>query len=73
MINVLSLFDGLAGARIALDQLNISCKYYSSEIDKYAIKVAMANYPDIIQLGDMTKWREWNIDFSKIDLLDLIR
>jgi len=69
MINVLSLFDGLSGARIALDKLGIPCKYYSAEIDKYAISVSRKNYPDIIQLGDLTKWREWDIDFGKIDLL----
>lgn len=54
-INVLSLFDGLSGARIALDKLNIPCNYYSSEIDKYAIQVSKKNYPDIVQLGDVVK------------------
>ena len=53
MINVLSLFDGLSGARIALDKLGIKCNYYASEIDKYAIQVSKYNYPDIIQLGDI--------------------
>lgn len=58
---VLSLFDGCAGARQALDRLNIDCEYYASEVDKYAIKVAMSNYPDIIQLGDITKLDETNL------------
>jgi len=67
---VLSLFDGLSGGQIALNRIGIKpTKYYASEIDKYAIKVAMANFPDTIQLGDVTKWREWDIDFSTIDLL----
>lgn len=52
-IIVLSLFDGLSGARIALDKLNIPCDYYASEIDKYAIQVSKKNYPYIIQLGDI--------------------
>lgn len=61
-ITVLSLFDGLAGARLALDRAGIPVKtYYASEIDKYAIQVAQRNYPDIIQLGDITRWQEWNI------------
>ena len=44
-------------------------KYYRSEIDKYASQVAMHHYPDDVQLGDVTKWREWDIDWSSIDLL----
>jgi DNA-cytosine methyltransferase len=67
LINVLSLFDGLAGARIALDQLGIECNYYASELDKYAIKVAKANYPDIIHLGDVRDVK--GKDLPKIDLL----
>lgn len=67
-INVLSLFDGMSCGRIALERAGIEVdNYYSSEIDKYAIKVAMSNYPDIIQLGDITKWKEWNL--PKIDLI----
>jgi site-specific DNA-cytosine methylase len=38
-------------------------------LDKYAIQVTQANYPDTVQLGDVTKWREWGIDWSSIDLL----
>lgn len=53
MIKVLSLFDGIAGARQALKELNIDCKYYGSEIDKYAIQVAKNNHPDIIHIGDV--------------------
>jgi len=53
-MKVLSLFDGMSCARIALDRANIPVtEYYSSEIDKYAIQVSQANYPDIIQLGDI--------------------
>lgn len=60
---VLSLFDGLSCARIAFERAGISVsKYYASEIDKYAIQVSKKNYPDIIQLGDITKWKEWNIE-----------
>ena len=66
-INVLSLFDGLAGARIALDRLNIPCNYYASEIDKYAIQVSDDNYPDIIRLGDVRELS--TLSLPKIDLL----
>lgn len=54
-IRVLSLFDGLSGARIALDQLGIDCDYYASEVDAWAIKISSKNYPIIKQLGDVKK------------------
>lgn len=67
-MNVLSLFDGMSCGRVALERAGISVtKYFASEIDKHAIKVAMNNYPDTVQLGDVTKWREW--DLPQIDLL----
>jgi site-specific DNA-cytosine methylase len=40
-----------------------------SEIDNHAIKVTQFNLPDTIQLGDITKWREWGIDWSSIDII----
>tara|TARA_Y100000401_G_scaffold14234_1_gene9666 strand:+ start:3805 stop:4800 length:996 start_codon:yes stop_codon:yes gene_type:complete len=67
-INVLSLFDGMSCAMLALEKLGIPVKnYYASEIDKFAIKVSKKNYPNIIQLGDVTNWREW--DLPGIDLI----
>ena len=69
-MNVLSLFDGMSCGRIALERAGIPVdKYYASELDKYAIKVTQANWHETIQLGDVTKWREWDIDWSIIDLL----
>lgn len=69
-MNVLSLFDGMSCGQIALNRIGIKPnKYYASELDKYAITVTQANYPDTIQLGDVTKWRDWDIDWSSIDLL----
>ena len=69
-MNVLSLFDGMSCGRIALERAGIEVnKYYASELDKYAIKVTQANWPETIQLGDVTKWLEWDIDWSSIDLL----
>lgn len=69
-MNVLSLFDGMSCGRIALDRAGIKVdKYYASELDKYAIKVTHENWPDTEQLGDVTKWREWNVDWSIIDFL----
>lgn len=68
-INILSLFDGISCGRLALDRANIKVsKYYASEIDKYAIKVSESNYPDIIRLGDITKWKKWKIEKPDIIL-----
>ncbi|WPK19329.1 hypothetical protein [Salmonella phage SD-6_S16] len=69
-IRVLSLFNGMSVGYMALQDAGIPVeKYYSSEIDKYAIAESQSNFPDIIQLGDVTKWREWDIEWDKIDLL----
>ena len=67
-MNVLSLFDGISCGQVALERAGIKVdNYFASEIDKYAIKVTMKNYPDTIQLGDVI-----NVDgytLPKIDLL----
>jgi len=67
-VKVLSLFDGMSCGRIALDQLGIPVdKYYASEIDKYAIQVAQANYPDTIHVGDVCDLDPE--DYKDIDLI----
>ena len=55
-MNVLSLFDGCSGGQLALQRAGIHVdNYFASEIDKYAIKVTQANFPNTIQLGDVTQ------------------
>ena len=67
-MNVLSLFDGMSCGRLALDRLGIKIdKYYASEIDKYAIEVSSANYPDTIQIGDVCDVK--GEDYPDIDLI----
>jgi DNA (cytosine-5)-methyltransferase 3A len=67
-MNILSLFDGMSCAQIALNRAGIKYKnYYAAEIDKYAIKITNKNYPNTIQLGDITKIK--GDDLPKIDLL----
>ena len=69
-MNVLSLFDGISAGRIALERAGIKVdNYYASEVDKYAIQISKKNHPNIIQMGDVTKWRDWDIDWSSIDLV----
>ena len=68
-IRVLSLFDGISCGRVALERAGIHVEtYYASEIDKYAMSVAQAMYPDTIQIGDVCK-----IDFTqyvgKVDMI----
>ena len=56
--------------QIALRELGVPIeRYYASEIDKHAIKQTQLNFPDTIQLGDVEKWREWDIEWEEIDLL----
>lgn len=57
-MNVLSLFDGIRCGRVALERAGIEVdRYYSSEINPYAIKIADKNYPQDTdnKLGDVTK------------------
>jgi site-specific DNA-cytosine methylase len=67
-MNVLSLFDGISCARIALDNLGIKVdNYFASEIDENAINVSKNNFPDIRHIGDIKNVKA--IDLPKIDLL----
>ena len=69
-MNVISLFNGMNTGRQALENVGIKVnKYYSSEIKPYAIELTQHHFPDTIQVGDVTKWREWDIDWQSIDLI----
>ncbi|WP_298156156.1 DNA cytosine methyltransferase [Flavobacterium sp.] len=71
-INVLSLFDGISCAKLALERAGIKInKYYSSEIDKSALKIQAYHHgddPNFIQLGDVK-----NVNgFELSDEIDLV-
>ena len=69
-MKVLSLFDGMSCGQIALRELGIPVKaYHASEIDRHCIAQTALNFPGTIQLGDVTRWREWDIPWGEIDLL----
>jgi DNA (cytosine-5)-methyltransferase 3A len=69
-MKILSTFDGIACGRVALERAGIPVEaYYASEIEDTSIAISKKNYPDIVQLGDVTKWREWDIPWGEIDLL----
>ena len=62
-MKILSLFDGISCWYVALQRAWIPIeKYRASEIDKYAIQIALKNHPDIIEIWDVN-----NVDFSKYD------
>jgi site-specific DNA-cytosine methylase len=69
-MNILSVCDGISCGQVAFERSNIKVdKYYASEIDNFAIQITQKNYPNTIQVGDITKWREWDIDWNSIDIL----
>lgn len=67
-MNVLSLFDGMSCGQQALERAGIKVdKYFASEIDKYAILVTMANYPNTVQLGSVV-----NVDGYSLPKIDML-
>lgn len=67
-MNVLSLFDGMSCGQQALERAGIEVEnYYASEIDKHAITVTMANYPNTVQLGSVI-----DVDATKLPKIDLL-
>ena len=68
--NVLSIFDGMSCLQIALKELDIKFDtYYASEIDQHAIKQTQLNFHNTKQMGSVTEWRTWDIDWSTIGLI----
>ena len=67
-MKVLSLFDGMSCGQIALKRLGIRTEtYYASEIDQHAIRQTQLNFPDTIQLGDVTQ-----VDVRQLEPIDLL-
>lgn len=67
-MNVLSLFDGISCGRLALQRagVQVDC-YIASEVDKPAMQVALKNFPDTIEIGDVQ-----TIDTSTLPHIDLL-
>lgn len=67
-MNALSLFDGISCGKVAFQRAGIPIeKYFSYEIDKYAIKVSESNYPEIIRCGDV-----FDADFTQYEGIDYL-
>ena len=65
----LSLFNGYGGFDIVRKKLGIKSRVYASEIDAHCLQVSSLNNPRTKNLGDVTNWRNWDIDWSKIEFL----
>lgn len=66
---MLSLFDGISCGQVALERAGVGVdNYFASEINKDSIKITQNNFPNTIQLGDVTKINPTE-HFPKIDLL----
>lgn len=64
---VVSLFDGISCARVALKRAGIKVdKYFASEIDAYAMQISKKNFSDIIQVGNVTNF---GTPLAPVDLL----
>lgn len=69
-MNVISLFNGMGTLRQAFHDMGIDVKkYYSSEIKPYAIELQQHHFPNVIQVGDIENWKEWDIDWETIDFI----
>ena len=67
-MKVLSLFDGMACGALAMQAAGIAIESYDAfEIDKYAIKTAVHNFPFIKQHGDV-----FEADFTEFEGVDLV-
>lgn len=67
-MNVLSLFDGISCGMLALQDAGIRIdKYYACEIEPSAIEISKSNHPEIIRLGDINNWKQWQL--PKIDFI----
>lgn len=62
----MSMYDGIGTGRYCLEKMGYkNVKYYAYEIDKYAIKCATTNYPDIIEMGDAFQIKNNNWSLQK--------
>jgi len=69
-MDVVSLFNGMGTLRQAFNDLKIPIgKYYSSEIKPAAIELQQYHYPDVIQVGDIKNWREWDINWANVGFI----
>jgi DNA (cytosine-5)-methyltransferase 1 len=67
-MNYLSVCSGIETATVAWHDLGWNPLGFS-EIEKFPSKVLAHHYPNVPNLGDMTKYKEWNFGTNRLDLL----
>ena len=67
---VIGGFDGISCGQVALERAGVEYDtYYASEIDTHAIKVTQNRFPDTVQVGSITDWRNWDINKDDVELI----
>ena len=64
----LSVCSGIEAASVAWESLGWTPVAFA-EIEKFPSKVLAHHYPGVANLGDMTRFREWDIERDAVDVL----
>lgn len=64
----LSVCSGIEAASVAWHDLGWTPVGFS-EIEKFPSEVLAKRFPDVPNFGDMTKFKEWNLDRDTVDLI----
>jgi DNA (cytosine-5)-methyltransferase 1 len=67
-VRYLSVCSGIEAASVAWEPLGWAPVAFA-EIEKFPSKVLAHHYPEVPNLGDMTKFREWDIERGTVDVL----
>lgn len=68
MMNYLSLCSGIEAATVAWEPLGWKAVAFS-EIDAFPSAVLGYHYPEVPNFGDMTKYKEWDIEPGTVDVI----
>ena len=63
-----SVCSGVEAATVAWHDLGWEPQFFS-EFDEFPSAVLKNHYPDVPNYGDMTKYKDWNLNDKSIDLL----
>ena len=67
-MNYLSVCSGIEAATVAWHEMGWNPLAFS-EIEKFPSQVLAHHYPNVPNLGDMTKFKEWDFGTNRLDLL----
>tara|TARA_Y100000034_G_scaffold75022_1_gene90092 strand:+ start:2318 stop:2536 length:219 start_codon:yes stop_codon:yes gene_type:complete len=63
-----SLFTGIGGLDLAMEQLNFECAW-QVEIHPYRLKVLQRHWPDVIRYEDVRKLTKEVVEAGSVDLI----